>query len=99
MEANVVLDPLEVGRSISNLGFMIIATAIYLSVSAGIIFFFIRWVVRIIDLVINKQQGILEDILEVQNELVALLREGDFLRFPPKGRVARRAEAFSMSGE
>ena len=74
MEANVVLDPLEVGRSISNLGFMIIATAIYLSVSAGIIFFFIRWVVRIIDLVINKQQGILEEILEIQKKQVLMLR-------------------------
>ena len=73
MEANVVFDPIEVGKNISNLGFMIVATAIYLSTSAGIIFFFIRWVVRIMDNIINKQQGILEEILSIQKDQTRML--------------------------
>ena len=73
MEANAVFDPIEVGKNISNLGFMIVATAIYLSTSAGIIFFFIRWVVRIMDNIINKQQGILEEILSIQKDQTRML--------------------------
>jgi hypothetical protein len=45
----------ETALNISQLGFMAVASAAYLICSATILFFFIKWFVRIIDNIIERQ--------------------------------------------
>jgi len=66
----------EISRRISESGFMAVASAAYLICSASILFFFIKWFVRIIDNIIERQQKILEEILSLQRELKQMLERG-----------------------
>lgn len=70
-----VLNPMEVGRGISEFGFMVVTSATYLISSATILFFFIRWFVRIVDNIIERQQRILDEILQLQRENNALMKQ------------------------
>ena len=73
MEA--VLNPQEVGKGIADFGFLIIAGASYVIFSTTLFYFFIRWFVRIVDGIIINQQGILEEILEIQEEQREILEK------------------------
>jgi len=63
----------ELSRRISELGFMAVASAAYLICSAGILFFFIKWFVRIIDNIIERQQRVLDEILQLQREMKSMM--------------------------
>ena len=63
----------EVGKSISEVGVLAICSASYLLASGSILFFFIKWFVRIINNIINRQQSILDEILQLQREQKVLL--------------------------
>lgn len=68
-----VLNPQEVGKGIADFGFLIIAGASYLLYSATLFFFFVRWFVRIINGIIDKQQRVLDEILTMQKQQNNLL--------------------------
>ena len=65
----------EVGKSISEVGILAICSAFYLLTSGSILFFFIKWFVRIVDNIIERQQGILDEILQLQREQKVLLEK------------------------
>jgi hypothetical protein len=68
-----VFNPQEVGKSIADFGFLIIAGATYLIYSATLFFFFIKWFVRIINGIIERQQQVLDEILRLQKQQITLL--------------------------
>ena len=72
---NVWMNLPETGRSISEFGLLVVCSAAYLLATGSILFFFIRWFVRIINNIINRQQGILDEILLLQREQKVLLEK------------------------
>ena len=60
------IDPVEIGKGISDFGFMVITTALYLTCSVAILFFFIRWFVQIINMIIKKQQKNLDEMVQLE---------------------------------
>ena len=80
-------NPVEVSRGISEFGFMVVTSATYLICSASILFFFIKWFVRIIDNIIERQQRILDEILALEREQTRMLEQITSPPTPPqKGR-------------
>ena len=65
----------EVSRNISEYGFMVVCTAIYLIGSVGVLSFFIKWFVRIVDNIIERQQQLLNEILQLQREQKQMLEK------------------------
>ena len=65
----------QLSRSVSEFGFMVVTSATYLLCSAAILFFFIRWFVRIVDNIIERQQRMLDDILQLQREQYTMLKQ------------------------
>ena len=65
----------EIGQGITEFGFMVVCSAIYLICSATILFFFIKWFVKIIDNIIERQQRILDEILQLQREQSNMLEK------------------------
>jgi p-aminobenzoyl-glutamate transporter AbgT len=63
----------EISHSISDFGFMVVCSGIYLICSATILFLFIKWFVRIVDNIIERQQKILDEILQLQREQKQML--------------------------
>ena len=68
-----ICSPLEMSRSISEVGFLVSCSAIYLICSASVLFFFVKWFVRVIDNIIERQQRILDEILQLQREQKKML--------------------------
>ena len=68
-------NPVEMGKSITDFGFVVMAAAGYLIYSATIIFFFVKWFVRIIDGIIDRQQRVLDEILQLQKEQHTMLKQ------------------------
>jgi hypothetical protein len=68
------INPVETGRVISDFGFMVVCSALYLVFSASVLFFFIKWFVRVVDNIIERQQRNLDEILQVQREIKTLLQ-------------------------
>ena len=65
----------QLSRGISEFGFMVVTSAAYLVSSVTILFFFIRWFVRIVDNIIERQQRILDEILQLQRESNSLIEK------------------------
>ena len=65
----------EVSHSISNYGFMVVTTAVYLLCSATMLILLIQWFVKTVNRIINKQQDVLDEILRLQREQQHLLEE------------------------
>ena len=63
----------EVSQSISNYGFMVVTTAVYLPCSVTMLILLIQWFVKTVNRIINKQQDILDEILRLQREQQHLL--------------------------
>jgi hypothetical protein len=70
-----VFNPQEVGKGIADFGFLIIAGASYLIYSATLFFFFIKWFVRIVNGIIEKQQRVLDEVLHLQKEQKEILEK------------------------
>ena len=70
-----ILNPQEVGKGIADFGFLIIAGASYLIYSATLFFFFIKWFVRIVNGIIEKQQRVLDEVLHLQKEQKEILEK------------------------
>jgi hypothetical protein len=76
MEA--VLSLQEVGNSVADFGFLVVAAALYLILSTSLFFFFVRWFMRIINGIIERQQDVLDEILNLQKEQKNLMEEIGF---------------------
>jgi hypothetical protein len=61
----------EVGNSVADFGFLIVAAASYIILSTSLFFFFVKWFVRIINGIIERQQNVLDEILNLQKLLIA----------------------------
>ena len=70
-----VFNPQEVGKGIADFGFLVIAAATYLIYSASLFFFFIRWFIRIVNNIIERQQQVLDDILKLEKEQLISLKK------------------------
>ncbi len=62
------------GKGITDFGFVVITAAGYLVYSAAIIFFFVKWFVRVVDGIIERQQKVLDEILQLQKEQHNMLK-------------------------
>ena len=65
----------EVSRSISDYGFMVVTTAVNLLCSATMLILMIRWFIKTVNRIIDKQQDILDEILRLQRKQQHLLEE------------------------
>ena len=63
----------EISQDISNYGFMVVTTAAYLLCSVTMLILLIRWFVKIVNRIINKQQDVLDEILRLQRTQQHLL--------------------------
>jgi len=72
---DALFNPQEVGKGIADFGFLIIAGSTYVIYSATLFYFFIKWFVRIVNDLINKQQSMLAEMLELQKEQKEILKQ------------------------
>lgn len=85
----------SISESVSNFGFMAVASGVYLFVTAAILFFCFRWFKTIIDNIIKKNQATMDELLEEtkkQNEQLQDISEG--LRPETQMRIKNTANAF-----
>jgi hypothetical protein len=71
----LINNPIEVGKGITDFGFLVMTAAGYLVYSAVIIFFFVKWFVRIINGIIERQELALNEILQLQKDQSLMLKE------------------------
>jgi len=69
-----VTNPIEMGKSIADLGFVIMAAAGYLVYSAIIIFFFVKWFVRMVDAITERYQQAINEMLQLVKELHGMIK-------------------------
>lgn len=65
----------EVGNSVADFGFLVVAAALYLILSTSLFFFFVKWFMRIINGIIERQQDVLDEILNLQKQQKKLMEE------------------------
>lgn len=65
----------EVGNSVADFGFLIVAAASYIILSTSLFFLFVKWFVRIINGIIERQQKVLDEILKLLKQQKSLLDE------------------------
>jgi hypothetical protein len=65
----------EVGNSVADFGFLVVAAALYLILSSSLFFFFVKWFMRIINGIIERQQNVLNEILNLQKQQNNVLEE------------------------
>mgnify|MGYP000885601118 FL=1 len=70
-----VLSLQEVGNSVADFGFLVVAAALYLILSTSLFFFFVKWFMRIINGIIERQQDVLDEILNLQKQQKKLMEE------------------------
>lgn len=69
----------NVAEGVSNFGFMAVASAVYLIITAALLFFCFRWFKTIIDNIIKNNQSTMEELLsetKKQNEQLQDISEG-----------------------
>lgn len=70
-----ILSLQEVGNSVADFGFLVVAAALYLILSTSLFFFFVKWFMRIINGIIERQQDVLDEILNLQKQQKKLMEE------------------------
>lgn len=73
------INPIEVGRGITDFGFMVITAAFYLAGTGIMLFYFIKWFIKIINGIIDRQQKTMDEILNIQKtqfDMIKDIREG-----------------------
>lgn len=68
-----MFNPQEVGKGIADFGFVIVAAAAYMIYSATMFFLFIKWFMRIVNGIIDRQQQVLLEIVTLQKQQQELL--------------------------
>ena len=72
-----IINPVEMGRGISEYGFMSVASACFLLTSITIMFLFIRWFIQIHSDVVKTQTQSIKELLETQKELLQSSKESN----------------------
>jgi len=72
-----MFNPQEVGKGIADFGFVIVAAAAYMIYSATMFFLFIKWFMRIVNGIIDRQQQVLLEIVTLQKQQQELLESID----------------------
>lgn len=73
------INPIDVGKGITDFGFMVITAAFYLACTGAMMFYFIKWFVKIINGIIDRQQKTMDEILDIQRaqfDMIKDIREG-----------------------
>ena len=70
-----VLSLQEVGNSVADFGFLVVAAALYLILSTSLFFFFVKWFMRIINRIIERQLDVLDEIMNLQKQQKKLMEE------------------------
>lgn len=73
------LNPIEVGKGISDFGFIVMTAAFYLIVTGIMLVFFIKWFINIVNGIIDRQQKTMDEILSIQKaqfDMIKDIREG-----------------------
>jgi len=65
----------ELSRGVSEHGFMVVTTAVYLLCSATMLILMIQWFVKTVNRIINRQQDILDEILRLQREQQQIVKQ------------------------
>ena len=65
----------EVGKSIVDFGFLVVAAACYLIFSAVLFLFFMKWCMKIITDIVERQQNILDEILSLERAQTLMLEK------------------------
>jgi len=61
-------NPVEMSRGVSEFGFMVVASSCFLITSVTTMFLYIRWLMRIINNIIETQQQSLKELLQSSKE-------------------------------
>jgi len=69
-----ISNPIDMGKSIADFGFVIMAAAGYLVYSAIIIFFFVKWFVRMVDGITVTHQQAINEMLQLVREIYKMLK-------------------------
>ncbi|MEA4935305.1 hypothetical protein SDC9_209046 [bioreactor metagenome] len=72
-----MFNPQEVGKGIADFGFVIVAAAAYMIYSATMFILFIKWFMRIVNGIIDRQQQVLQEIVTLQKQQQELLESID----------------------
>jgi hypothetical protein len=70
---------ISVAKGISEFGMMAIMSAFYLVITGIIMLFFVKWFVKVINGIIDRQDKMLNDIIAVQRDILSIvesIREG-----------------------
>ena len=70
-----IINPVEMGRGISEFGFMSVASACFLLTSISVMFLFIRWLMQIFNHVVETQTQSIKELLQSNKEQVERQKE------------------------
>ena len=70
-----IINPAEMSRGVSEFGFMVVASSCFLITSVTTMFLYIRWLMRIINNIIETQQQSLRELLQSSKEQGKVLDE------------------------
>jgi len=69
-----VTNPIDMGKSIADFGFVIMAAASYLVSSAIIIFVFVKWFIRMIDTINERDRQAINEIIQLVRDLHGMIK-------------------------
>jgi len=69
-----VTNPVETGKSIVDNGFIVMTAAFYLVYSAVILFFFVKWFVRLINEILKDYRQTMIEMLQLQKKMYDILK-------------------------
>jgi len=68
-------NPVEISRGVSEYGFMVVASSCFLITSVTTMILYIRWLMRIINNIIETQQQSLKELLQSLKEVLQSSKE------------------------
>ena len=69
-----VTNPIEMGKNIADIGFVIMAAAGYLVYSSVIIFVFVKWFIRMLDAINERDQRAINEMLQLVREMHEMIK-------------------------
>jgi len=69
-----VANPIDMGKGIVDTGFIVTTAAFYLIYSAIIIFFFVKWFVRLVNEILKDYRQTMTEILLLQKKIYEIIK-------------------------
>jgi len=69
-----VANPVETGKNIVDTGFMVTTAAFYLIYSAIIIFFFVKWFVKLVNEILKEYRQTMDELLQLQKKIYEIIK-------------------------